>query len=135
MQLPAALLEERASVRFFAIDPWPYFHTLMVINWQFPDGGWPQNRHLQKSLRVEFLFHHWIYSFSEMFFSPVFSHGFFPGGVVAPCLTEDVTSEEGRSWRVMRRFNDFWQLKEQLGPSARKLPRAPFPRSSWESQG
>lgn len=59
VRLPAALLEERASVRFFAID---------------------------------------------------------------------VTSEEGRSWRVMRRFNDFWQLKEQLGPSARKLPGAPFPR-------
>eukprot|EP00435_Cladocopium_sp_Y103_P057138 s822_g19.t1 len=40
----------------------------------------------------------------------------------------DVMSEEGRAWRVMRRFNDFWQLKEQLGPSARKLPGAPFPR-------
>lgn len=40
----------------------------------------------------------------------------------------DVASEEGRAWRVMRRFNDFWQLKEQLGPSARKLPGAPFPR-------
>eukprot|EP00438_Fugacium_kawagutii_P004757 Skav203094 [mRNA] locus=scaffold447:165798:183615:+ [translate_table: standard] len=72
VRLPATLLEERGSVRFFAVDPYrqrcggPWFRSLI-----------------------------------------------------------DVTSEEGRSWRVLRRYNDFWQLKEQLGQSSRHLPGAP----------
>ena len=98
----------------------------MVINWQFPDGGLPQNP--TQNREEEFLLHLWHLAIINLSydFSHAFSSGFPPWG--PDPSPEDVTSEEGRAWRVMRRFNDFWQLKEQLGSSARKLPGAPFPR-------
>lgn len=48
---------------------------------------------------------------------------------------KDVISEDGVAWRVLRRYNDFWQLKEQLGDSSRRLPGAPFPRTFLRGKG
>ncbi|CAK9078004.1 unnamed protein product [Durusdinium trenchii] len=42
----------------------------------------------------------------------------------------DVRSETG-AWRVMRRYTDFWNLKEQLGVWSNYMPGAPFPRKHF----
>jgi hypothetical protein len=48
----------------------------------------------------------------------------------------DVTSISGRSWTVMHRFNDFSELRDQLGDLTKTMHDAPFPpkhKSSWQN--
>ncbi|CAE7864179.1 CML6 [Symbiodinium sp. KB8] len=40
----------------------------------------------------------------------------------------DVISESGASWRVMRRYTDFLELKDQLGHVSSSFPAARFPK-------
>jgi len=41
-----------------------------------------------------------------------------------------VVPEDGVPWRVMRRYNDFHELRAKLGREARRFPGAPFPRKT-----